>query len=125
MQWWDGLSDGDVGLCVPVRMGLLRLLCNRRVMGASVQAPEAAWDAVEQLRNDPRMTCLTDTPTGHDDHWRANVTGREPTPNVWTDAWLAALAQTLDKELVSFDRGFRAYRNLLLKLLALNESTAE
>jgi predicted nucleic acid-binding protein len=33
--WWEGCEDGDVGLCLPVRMALLRLLTNVRIMGSS------------------------------------------------------------------------------------------
>lgn len=42
---------------------------------------------------------------------------REPSPDLWTDAWLAALAQAHDLEMVTFDRGFRSYSKLKLRLL--------
>jgi predicted nucleic acid-binding protein len=34
LEWWDRCEDGDVGLCLPVRMAVLRLLSNARVMGS-------------------------------------------------------------------------------------------
>jgi toxin-antitoxin system PIN domain toxin len=115
--WWDGCRDGDVGLCLPVRMALLRLLSNRRVMGSSVQRPEAAWTAVEALATDPRVVAVEQVAAEHQARWRAHVAGREPTPDLWTDAWLAALAEVTASEMVTFDRGFRAFKGLKLRLL--------
>lgn len=122
LDWWDEQGDGEVGLCVPVRMSLLRLLSNRKVMGNSVQRPEAAWSAVEALVAQPRVIAIDVAPPRHALYWRRNVEGREPTPNLWTDAWLAALAQSLGSEMVTFDRGFRQFKELNLRLLA-SEST--
>jgi hypothetical protein len=45
------------------------------------------------------------------------VAGRQPTPNLWKDAWLAALARSLDHELVTFDRGFKSFDGIKLNLL--------
>jgi toxin-antitoxin system PIN domain toxin len=118
LAWWDGQGDGEVGLCLPVRLSLLRLLSNRKVMGDSVQLPEAAWSAVEALAAQPAMVAIEAAPRIHAVYWRRNVEGREPTPNLWTDAWLAALAQSLGAEMVTFDRGFRQFRELKLRLLA-------
>jgi len=42
---------------------------------------------------------------------------REPSPDLWTDAWLAALAEASDCEMVTFDRGFRSFSRLKLRLL--------
>ena len=38
-------------------------------------------------------------------------------PNLWADAWLAALAQSLDYEVTTFDRGFKSFCGLKLRLL--------
>jgi predicted nucleic acid-binding protein len=47
------------------------------------------------------------------------LTNREPTPNLWADAWLAALAMSLEYELTAFDRGFKSFRGLKLRLLEI------
>ncbi|MGH8503317.1 MAG: TA system VapC family ribonuclease toxin [Gammaproteobacteria bacterium] len=120
VTWWDACGDGEVGLCLPVHLALLRLLSNPRVMGRSLLAPEQAWNAVAQLADDPRVVSADKIPQGHAKHWRANVTGREPTPNLWTDAWLAALAQSLRCEMVTFDHGFRSFAKLTLRLLEVD-----
>lgn len=115
--WWDACNDGDVGLCLPVRMALLRLLSNSRVMGSSVLRPAQAWGAVQSLIDDPRIEVLDQVPPAHGKLWYENVVRRAPSPDLWTDAWLAALAQVHDFEMVTFDRGFRSYSKLKLRLL--------
>lgn len=116
--WWDACDDGDVGLCLPVRMALLRLLTNSRVMGSSILRPEQAWDVLGQLIDDPRIVLIDQAPQTHAQHWRANVEKREPSADLWTDAWLAALAQATDSEMTTFDQGFRSFPKLKLRLLS-------
>ena len=118
IRWWEGCEDETVGLSLPVQMAILRLLTNARVMGASTLRPEEAWDAVGQLIGDPRIVLIEQIPPNHAKHWRANIKGREPSPDLWTDAWLAALAQSADSEMVTFDGGFKSFAKLKLRLLA-------
>jgi toxin-antitoxin system PIN domain toxin len=116
--WWESCEDGGVGLCLPVRMALLRLLTNVRVMGSSILRPEQAWEVLCRLAEDPRIVPVDQPPPGHEERWRTNILGREPTPDLWTDAWLAALAQATDCEMATFDRGFRSFAKLKLRLLS-------
>ena len=118
-DWWGSCDDADVGLSLPVRMALLRLLSNTRVMGTSVLRPAAAWNAVQSLIDDPRIEMIDQIPAAHQTLWHGNVARREPSPDLWTDAWLAALAQAHDCEMVTFDRGFRSFSKLKLRLLEL------
>ncbi len=115
--WWEAREDSDVGLSLPVRMALLRLLSNSRVMGTSVLRPAQAWNVVQSLIDDPRIEVLDQVPPTHGKLWYDNVVRREPSPDLWTDAWLAALAQAHDCEMVTFDRGFRSFSKLKLHLL--------
>ncbi|MDC8012466.1 TA system VapC family ribonuclease toxin [Tahibacter soli] len=117
VAWWDACADDDVGLCWPVRMALLRLLTNRKIMGSGVLRPEQAWSAVETIASDPRMVLIDQAPQSHHERWRTYVGGREPSPDLWTDAWLAALAHSLDTKMVTFDRGFLSFDALRLQLL--------
>ena len=98
-------------------MALLRLLINVRVMGSGTLRPEQAWDAVGMLLDDPRIVMVDQLPQTHAKHWRDNIAKREPTPDLWTDAWLAAVAQSTHCEMVTFDRGFRSFAKLKLRLL--------
>jgi predicted nucleic acid-binding protein len=99
-------------------MALQRLLSNSREMGTSVLRPAQAWGAVQSLIDDPRIEVLDEVPATHGKLWCDNVVRREPSPDLWTDAWLAALAQAHDCEIVTFDRGFRSFSKLKLRLLA-------
>lgn len=109
-------------------------------MGSSILRPEQAWDVLGQLIDDPRVVVIDQAPQTHAQHWRANVEKREPgslaiapsldgrgavlretpfsPPDLWTDAWLAALAQATDSEMTTFDKGFRSFPKLKLRLLS-------
>lgn len=117
-QWWEKQADGAVGWCLLTRMAVLRLLTNRVAMNGAAISPDAALKAWRQLAEDPRAIHLNDEPGEHEAAFVACVSGREPTPNLWADAWLAALALSLDCELTTFDRGFRAFKGLKLRVLS-------
>ncbi|MES2228982.1 MAG: TA system VapC family ribonuclease toxin [Pseudomonadota bacterium] len=116
--WLLQRSDDAVAYWAwPTQLGVLRLLSQPRVMGSAALAPERAlqtWDALVQATG---LQEIATTPSAHARHLRALVAGRAASPNLWTDAWLAALALSLDCEMVSFDRGFQSFAGLALKLL--------
>ena len=118
LRWWDACANGDAGMSLPVRMALLRLLSNSRVMGTSTLYPERAWDVVGELIGDPRVIVIEQLPQSHASYWLASIVGRQPSPDLWTDAWLVALAQATDCEMITFDRVFLAFNTLKLRLLA-------
>ncbi|MDA0323017.1 MAG: type II toxin-antitoxin system VapC family toxin [Verrucomicrobia bacterium] len=117
VDWWDRAPDSSVVLCLPVRMAVLRLLTNRTVMGDDVLQPESAWAVWAKFCADDRTLERYDTPDGLDMFWFQNVTGRDPSPKLWTDAWLAAFAECAGYEMVTFDRGFRSFSITDLHLL--------
>lgn len=117
MAWWQEQSDGTVGTCLFTRLAVLRLLSNRVAMNGDPVKPKDALAAWQQLANDPRSTHIDSEPATHEHRFASLVTGREPTPNLWTDAWLAALAMSLDYTVTTFDRGFRSFRGLRVNLL--------
>jgi predicted nucleic acid-binding protein len=85
--------------------------------GMSSLTGPSALDAWGRLSNDPRSFHIEANPSEHESRFVALVTSREPTPNLWADAWLAALAVSLDYEVTTFDRGLKAFRGLKLRLL--------
>ena len=119
MEWWEEQSDGTVGTCVLTRLAVLRLLSNRVAMNGEAVRPKEALAAWQRLAEDPRSIRIESEPATHEHRFASLITGREPTPNLWTDAWLAALALSLDYEMATFDRGFRSFRGLKLRLLTL------
>ncbi len=117
LRWFNSASAGDIGLCRLTRLGALRLLCNTQVMGSDVLAPRTALEALAILENDERIELLHE-PDGVDTALKPFVTGRATTPNLWSDAYLAAFAVVVDLKLVSFDRGFSRFAGLDFLLLA-------
>jgi predicted nucleic acid-binding protein len=83
--------------------------------------PDEAVRAWRQLQSDPRSLQIEAEPIDHEPRFVALKSGREPTPSLWTDAWLAALALSLDYEMTTFDRGFKSFRGLKLRLLIVLE----
>jgi uncharacterized protein len=117
LEWFNAQPDSSVGWCLPIQLGVLRLLCNPRVMGRDALAPIRALDVWAALGANPRLTEISRVPLEHDSHLRRLLANRDPSSNIWTDAWLAALAISLSCEMVTFDRGFRAFEGVELRLL--------
>jgi len=118
-SWWEEQPDGTVGICLLTRLAALRLLTNRVAMNGMPVTPDHALQAWRQLRDDPRSLHIEAEPVAHETRFVALVSGRESTPNLWTDAWLAALALSLDYEMTTFDRGFKLFHGLKLRLLTM------
>lgn len=120
VDWFEAQPQGSVGWCLPVKLGVLRLLCNRNVMGSDALLPARALDVWATLAANPRLTEISRLPAEHETHLRRLIADRNPSPNIWTDAWLAALAICLSCEMVTFDRGFRTFEGIDLRLLESN-----
>jgi uncharacterized protein len=117
--WWDEQPDATVGTCLLTRLAVLRLLTNRIAMNGTPVSPDDALRAWRRLSDDPRSFYVDAQPDDHESCFVSLVASREPTPNLWTDAWLAALAMSLDYEVTTFDRGFKSFRGLKLHLLEI------
>jgi uncharacterized protein len=117
--WWDEQPDGTVGTCLLTRLAVLHLLTNRVAMNGAPVSPDEALAAWRRLSSDPRAFHIDAEPAEHESRLASLVSSREPTPNLWTDAWLAALAMSFDYEVTTFDRGFKSFRGLRLRLLAI------
>lgn len=108
-RWWSGRGDESVGLCLPVRLGVLGLLSNVRAMEGAPVSPLDALDAWDRFDEDPRTFWIPDQGRAHEVCFRRLLVGREVSPNLWTDAWIAALSASAEIALASFDSGFHAY----------------
>lgn len=117
IAWWRERllpRGGSACLCRLTQMSLLRLLCNRLVMGRAVRDPRQAWRDYDDLLAQPAVAFLQE-PVGLEARWREIehlATGR----GGWTDSYLAAFACAHDIELVTFDAGFRRFPGLRLQL---------
>lgn len=115
--WWDRQAAADCCWCRPVQQTILRLLTNRSVMGDDTHTPDEAWLSWQKLVLDERCSLLPLEPAELDAEWRKNITGRDATPKLWMDAYLAAWAHAADLAFVTFDTGFRNYQLRNLQLL--------
>lgn len=103
-QWFSSLQDGDLAFCRVTQMGFLRLLTNKHVLQEEALAPDGAWRAYRAMRSDRRVVYLFEPGNFSEDGWEEFTEGQSSSPNRWTDAYLAALAQTALLTLVTFDR---------------------
>lgn len=76
-----------------------------------------AWEIMDSLLGDER-TVIAAEPPELDDTWRRLTSGQTHSPQVWTDAYLAAFALAGNLEVVTFDHGFLQYPTLKLTLLS-------
>jgi uncharacterized protein len=111
LEWFDGTNAGEAALCRLTRLGVLRLLCTPQVMGPDVLQPKTAVEALEMLEADERIIFLQE-PEGVDSIVKSLVARRATTPNLWTDAYLAAFAKAAKLQLVTFDRGFSKFTGI-------------
>jgi toxin-antitoxin system PIN domain toxin len=116
-KWWSDLEDDTVQLVPLVRLAVLRLLSSPVVMPDTPLLPEQALAAWNVLAEDPRCKPRPVSDLPEEALFQACVAGRSPSTGLWNDAWLAALALTLDEEFVTFDPGFRSFNGLKLTLL--------
>lgn len=116
LEWFEQAERGEVALCRLTRLGVLRLLCVPQIMGPDVLTPKAAFEALETLGADDRIVFLPE-PEGLDAVLKSFAAGCVATPNLWSDAYLAAFAKTSKLRLVTFDKGFSKFSGLDLLLL--------
>jgi uncharacterized protein len=116
IQWFDGLSAGEAGLCRLVQLALIRLLGNRSILGDSAISAAAAWDLIQTLLEDERVSMVPEPPR-IDSLLPGLLRYPVPTGKLVSDAYLAAFAMSDSRRLVTLDRGFRQFRGLEVELL--------
>jgi toxin-antitoxin system PIN domain toxin len=115
--WFDNLPEGSLCFfCRQSQQGLLRLSTNPRVMGKDTLTLKDAWRDYDAMRSDPRVS-YHEEPPDLELRWRSLTQANTFSPNVWSDAYLAAFAIEASLELVSFDRGISGYPGLRCTIL--------
>lgn len=76
-----------------------------------------AWRAYDEMLSDLRVV-FAEEPEEIEGAWRSITQLATFSPNVWTDAYLAAFAQAANLELVTFDKGFAQYQSLRQTILS-------
>jgi toxin-antitoxin system PIN domain toxin len=116
-RWFDGLSTGSFCFCRLTQQGFLRLASNPRVFNEDAVSLSEAWHLYDRISSDPRVT-FDEEPNDVEVLWRAFTQRPTFSPNVWSDAYLAAFARAAGLELVTFDKGFAQYENLNCTILS-------
>lgn len=113
--WFEALR-GRVYFCRITQMAMLRLLTNPKVVDGQPLTSSEAWVLYRALLADPKLGFLQDQ-TGLEPLWEQLLVNRRSGSD-WTDAYLAALAQSGQLNFVTFDAGFQRFPNLKLTLLS-------
>lgn len=103
MSWLESIEAAEVAFCRVTQMGMLRLLTNQTVMGTEVLSSSRAWQVYRTMLADERVQFAPE-PFSMEQEWRKLTSQSTPSPNVWTDAYLAAFARAGGMQLVTFDR---------------------
>ncbi len=118
LDWLTQCSQTELFFCRTTQQGFLRVASNRKAMGDDVMTLPDAWQAYDTILSDPKVSFF-DEPINLDAHWRSFTMSASFSPNIWTDAYLAAFACAADLQIVTFDRGFARYKNLSVRCLSL------
>ena len=123
-RYWSEAQAGVVtGLwfCRVTMLGLIRLLCQPKVVGEGALQLPAAWELYQRFRGVPGVGLQADPPDC-DEHLAAhlNPEGAPLPARCWTDAYLAAVARSAGLRLVSFDKDFQRFK--LPQCLVLQKS---
>jgi toxin-antitoxin system PIN domain toxin len=115
-SYWENEAAPTAGFCRITLLAFLRHLTNRAIMGEHVLTPSAAWKKREELLALPEIQLLAEPPDLDEQMAKYCDLGRT-SPNLWTDAYLAAFAVSGQLRLVTFDRGFSRFERLDLLVL--------
>jgi uncharacterized protein len=110
-SYWEQDAAPTTAFCRVTQMAFLRLLTNKTVMGEHVLSPMSAWKKSTEFLALPEVQILSE-PHGLEEAWREFCDLGRMSPNLWTDAYLAAFAKCAALRLVSFDRGFLKFNGL-------------
>ena len=109
--YWQNEAAPLAPLCRVTQLAFLRHLTNKSIMGRQALAPAAAWKKCAQFLALPEVGLIAE-PAGLDEHLAEFCDVGRTSPNLWTDAYLAAFAKCAGLRLVSFDQGFSKFAGL-------------
>jgi uncharacterized protein len=123
-RYWESVQsasapDRQLWFCRVTMLGLVHLLCQPKVVGEGALTLNAAFALYQRFRSVPGVGLLPD-PASCEPVFQKLLTATALPPRFWTDAYLAALAQSSGARLVSFDSDFSRFG--LLKCLILTPS---
>lgn len=113
--WLNSIQSGHAVFCRVTQMGLLRLLTQHSVMGSDVLSSRAAWETYRTILADERIQFVPE-PFTLEQEWRKLTVHDQPSPKIWTDAYLIAFARAAGMQLVTLDRAVLSITNEALLL---------
>ncbi len=110
-RYWEQEASGDIAFCRVTMLGLLRLLTHSRVMRGAPFTPVEAWEAYHAFAALPEICFIEDSLAAEK---RFELWSLRPDfpAHGWTDAWIAALADSVGARVVSFDSDFSTFPGL-------------
>ncbi|MBN9689243.1 MAG: PIN domain-containing protein [Verrucomicrobia bacterium] len=115
--WLDAEEErASLCFCRATQQGLVRLLTTAEVLASYGNPPltnREAWEVYEHFMEDERVTFLNE-PEGVEETWQKLAMRDTPSPKVWMDAWLAALALHSGIQMVTTYKTFSQFKGLHL-----------
>lgn len=116
-NWFAASRQREIGLCRYVQLGVIRLLGNPAVMGNSAISGPAAFRLIQDLLDLDERLEFVQEPPNLDSFLPEMLSHPAPASKAVNDVYLAAFAIASNRRLVTFDSGFRRFRDLDLLLL--------
>ncbi|MFN9694983.1 MAG: TA system VapC family ribonuclease toxin [Synechococcaceae cyanobacterium] len=111
VQYWEQQAGDQVLFCTVTALGLVRLVCQPKLMGPAVRTAAESSALLEALCQQPGVRLAKPESNGWEVFHQLLRGGAIPA-RLCTDAHLAALAIANGWRLVSFDRDFERFAGL-------------
>lgn len=115
LNWVSALEE-PIYFCRVTQLALLRHLTNKAILADDALVNEDALTLVEGLSRVSSIECLGE-PKGVESQLFEYGRTATKSPQLWTDAYLAAFALRSGLTFATFDKGFRKFKGLDLVLL--------
>jgi len=113
LHYWEQQAAERVLFCTVTALGLVRLVCQPKLMGSAVKSAAEASELLEAFCRQPGVSLAAPEHDGFEVFHQLLSSGELPA-RLCTDAYLAALAMANGWRLVSFDRDFERFGGLHL-----------
>ena len=111
VHYWEQQAAEQVLFCTVTALGLVRLVCQPKLMGEAVKTLAEASFLLDSFCQQPGVSMALPEQGGWEVFHQLLSSGEVP-PRLCTDAYLAALAISNGWRLVSFDRDFERFEGL-------------
>jgi len=114
-EWFNEQGSQACRMCRMTQQGFLRLSTNPKAMATPLTHLQA-WEACERFLSDDRIE-YSQEPPDLSSQWKRYSQNATFSPKIWNDDYLAAFAQSANMTMLTFDRGFKVYEDLEVRLL--------